>query len=201
MRKLIIASWFVVFVINAQAQFVPVPQTFNTPMGPIHTTHYVYMPHNYGNGSGSPKYKFKVTLNNDSTFSFKSKMLAEKKKMYVEYKANGIKRKLFPSDTKSISGFESLNPEKKGFAADSCWLFLIIDGAINCYSSVPGTYYQLTIAIQKGKDAEIVPLTKDRLAEMVSDMTDEKLRKALEKGKLADVLNRYNTLREQEAKK
>lgn len=127
MNKLGVVSLFVLAFLNGHAQFVPVPQTFNTPMGPIHTTHYMYMPHNYGSGSYSPKFKFTVILNNDSTFTFKSQMMAEKKKMYVEYKDKKTKKKvkLFPSDTKSLSGFNALSISMTGMPVDSCWLFVL----------------------------------------------------------------------------
>lgn len=195
MKKLVVANLFVLMLLNVQAQFVPVPQTFNTPMGPIHTTHYVYMPQHYYNGSYNPKYKFKALLNNDSLVSFKSRISVEKKKMYVEYKVKKEWIKIFPSDTKNLTGLNDLDIEMTGIPVDSCWLFLSKAGPIKCYSSVPSMEMSSAIAIQKGNEGEIISLTKEHLRDMISDVTDEKLSKWLEKGQLVKVIERYNNIK------
>lgn len=183
--------------ILTQAQFTPVPMTMNTPMGPIHTTHYIYMPYQYGRISNyNPKYKFTVQLKNDSLFSCKSRMESANKRMYIVYKDQWKDEiKVYPSDTKSLSAQEGMTGIMYGMPADSCWLFRVIKGPILGYTSIPSEDVNAVIVIQKGTDQQIVSLTKQHVTNMVSDLTDEKITKWLEKGHLIKVIQRYNKLR------
>lgn len=101
--KILLLSLVLLSPFLTQAQFTPVPMTMNTPMGPIHTTHYIYMPYQYGRISNyNPKYKFTVQLKNDSLFSCKSRMESANKRMYIVYKDQWKDEiKVYPSDTKS----------------------------------------------------------------------------------------------------
>jgi hypothetical protein len=195
--KILLLSIVLLSSFFAEAQFTPVPMTMNTPMGPIHTTHYIYMPYRYGGISNyNPKYKFTVQLKNDSLFTCKSRMESANKRMYIVYKDQWKDEiKVYPSDTKSLSAQEGMTGIMYGMPADSCWLFRVVKGPIVGYSSIPSTDVNSVIAIQKGTDQEIISLTRQHLTEMVSDLTDEKINKWLEKGHLTKVIGRYNKLK------
>ena len=121
-------------------------------------------------------------------------MLAENKRMYIEYKNEKRKWvKLFPTGTKEIIGFNVNGISVRGIPVDTCWLFVNKVAAIKCYSSFPSPDINTTIAIQKGND-QIISLTKDNLREMVSDVSDEKITRWIEKGSLVKVIERYNQL-------
>jgi hypothetical protein len=116
--------------------------------------------------------------------------------MYIVYKDQWKDEiKVYPSDTKSLSAQEGMTGIMYGMPADSCWLFRVVKGPIVGYSSIPSTDVNSVIAIQKGTDQEIISLTKQHLTEMVSDLTDEKINKWLEKGHLTKVIGRYNKLK------
>ncbi len=175
----------------AQAQFITsVPYSMSTPAGNVQLTQQVYMPTHYSNRNSNPKFDFEVTLKNDSVVKFRSRILSENKKLYIEWKEKKNVRQIFPSETKKIVT-ETESGIKVGMPADSCWLFFIIDGAINCYSSIPLSDYYNTIAIQKGGAGPIIPLTQESLRAMIN-VEDKKVQKLIKQGWLADAIRRYN---------
>jgi hypothetical protein len=179
----------------SMARYIYVPQTIHTPYGnaTIQQPMYMFRPtyYNYGNVASNPKFDFTVVLKNDSVITLRSRMEVADKKMYVLQKAKKIKRKIFPSETKDISGYSDSWGRLKGIPADSCWLFKITKGPINCYSSLPMRDITASIAIQKGEDGEIVALSKKNL-EVITGTEDEKIKKWLEKDKLTKVIQYYN---------
>jgi len=181
----------VVFSHVASAQFVSVPYTMSTPGGNVPMYHHVYLPTHYNNGNSNPKFDFEVTLKNDSVVKFKSRILSENKKMYVLLKENKSKRKISPDDTKAIVSSSSDLGRIKGLPADSCWLFKMNKGAINCYSSVPMIDIYGTIAIQEGEKGTIIELTKENL-QGITGNDDDKIVKWLKKNKLIKVIEYYN---------
>lgn len=176
---------------QALAQFVSVPYTMRTPAGNMGMTQHIYMPTHYGNGNSNPKFDFEVMLKNDSVVRLRSRVMSENKKMYVLLKSKKIKRKIFPGETKEMYGYSLSAQRLKGIVTDSCWLFKIHTGAINCYSSLPLLDISSTIAIQRGEESAIVALTKDNLKEMVGT-EDEKTAKWLKSNKLTKVIEYYN---------
>ncbi len=180
---------------STSAQYVYVPQTIHTPYGnaTIQQPMYMYRPmyFNYGNATSNPKFDFTIVLTNDSVITLRSRMEVTDKKMHLAQKVKKQKRKIFPNETKQVSGYSSAWGRLTGIPADSCWLFKITKGPINCYSSLPMRDIATAIAIQKGEDGEIVPLSRKNL-EAITGNDDEKINKWLEKDKLTKVVQYYN---------
>jgi hypothetical protein len=190
--KNLIAIALITLVLPASAQMIPMRSTFSTPGGNITTTTWVPgAPMYYGNGAVNPKFHFTVILKSDSVLTFRSRVEKEDINMYILQKQKKQKRKIFPNDTKEISGYSDAWGRIKGIPADSCWLFKINEGAINCYSALPMIDITSTIAIQKGEDGKIVPLSKKNV-EAITGTGDEKIQKWIEKGKLTKVIQYYN---------
>ena len=187
----------------AQAQFISVPYTMHTPAGNVPMYQHVYLPTNYYNGNYNPEFDFEVTLKNDSLVKFKSSILAENKKLYMEQKVGKKeKKKIFPEDTKScLARLNASYGVKFGIPADSCWLFKINFGPILYgYSSIPSVDLHEAIAIQKGAAGKIVALNKENLREIVSP-GDEKLDKLIDKSKFAKAIKYYNDMNRSHNKK
>ena len=181
------------------AQTFYVPQTIRTPQGNVTIQTPVYRPMPmYGNyGQVNPKFEFTVVLKNDSTFTFKSRVEAKDKKMYVLQKKKRVKRKIFPSETKEVIAYSSNYGRIKGIPADSCWYFKAHSGAINSYTILPMNNRNDAIVIQLGDTGSIIPLTKTNLI-AITGSDDPKIAKWLSKNKLAEIITYYN---EQERKK
>jgi len=175
---------------HAKGQYVSMPYSVPTPYGNVTMTQHIYMPTHYYNSNSNPKFKFVVVLKNDSVIELKSRMLSEDITMYVLYNENKSKRKIFPDETKVIFS-NSISGRIKGLPADSCWLFKVKKGAINCYSSVPMIDINSTIAIQEGDTGKIVALTKENL-QGITGNDDEKIVRWLDKNKLIKVIEYYN---------
>jgi hypothetical protein len=192
MKTCFIILFFCVIGFNhAIAQYVSVPYTVPTPYGNMSMSQHIYMPTHYYNSNSNPKFNFEVTLKNDSVVKFKSRILSENKKMYVLFKEHKTKRKVVPNETKVVYGNSTTWGRIKGLPADSCWLFKMNKGAINCYSSVPMIDINSTIAIQEGEKGEIVALTKENL-QGITGKDDDKIVKWLNKNKLIKVIEYFN---------
>jgi hypothetical protein len=176
----------------ASAQFVSVPYNMHTPYGNVPMHQQVYMPMNYGNGNSNPKYNFVVTLKSDSVIKFKSRIQSEKKKMYLVYKSKKGKKRISPSDTKEIIGISFAYGPVRGLPADSCWLYKVTSGEINCYTSVPVKDISYAMAIQKGRDGEIVALNKKNL-EAITGTEDEQIVKWIKREKFVKAIEYYNS--------
>jgi len=136
-------------------------------------------------------YEFNVILKNDSSFKTMSKILFDNGgKTYVSAKMLADKNEIYPSDTDFIFGKIGADTWLKGVPADSCWLFKCDEGKINSYSFVPEQGTNLIIAIQKGEDGPILPLTKDNLLSLMAD--DPKALKLAERNKLTNAIFQYN---------
>ena len=188
-----ILFFFLLIASSLKAQFMSVPYTMHTPGGNVTMNQMIYTPMHYNNGTSNPRYSFEVKLKSDSVIKFKSKIKTESKKMYIVYKSKNGKRKVFPNDTKEIQGISSLYGIVKGFPADSCWLYKVTSGEINCYTSVPVFDINYAMAIQKG-NGEIVGLTRKNL-EAMTGTDDEQIAKWLKKDKLIKVIEYVNDSR------
>jgi len=142
-------------------------------------------------GSNSLKYDFVVILKNDSTFRVRTKInVLQEGNNFITVKDDGIKQKIFPADTKSISRVTLEGRTLIGIPADSCWLFLVDRGAINSYSFLAETGTTFIIAIQEGNDSPIVPLTKENLLPMISG--DPKANKHASKNNFQKAISIFN---------
>ena len=175
------------------AQTFYVPQTIRTPQGNVTIQTPVYRPMPmYGNyGQVNPKFEFTVVLKNDSTFTFKSRVEAKDKKMYVLQKKKRVKRKIFPSETKEIYAYNASYGRLKGIVTDSCWYFKAHSGAINSYTVLPTIDKNSAIAMQQGEDGTIIPINKKNL-EAITGTDDPKIVKWLSQYKYAKVIAYYN---------
>lgn len=187
------------------AQWTPVTTNIKTPYGNVPHSHYVYSPRFYYHDQEavSAKYEFFIVLKNDSLISGTSRIDLPEKKWHkhsitFKDKKTKIETTIYPRDTKSIyrmTVFSSAsNAEKKkiaGIPADTCWLFKSYWGKINAYSFVAELGLTYAIAIQRGNDSPIVPLTKENLAVMVGT-GNERINKLIRKNKLTKAIELYN---------
>jgi hypothetical protein len=170
------------------------PVRVNTPYGTrtIQGASMSYRPMNfYNSGPYSKRYKYTIILSNDSSFTTRTKIALQEPRNKVKVKIGSEKKELFPGDTKSISRTSPTGKVFIGIPADTCWLFKTVQGKINCYSFLaePGMTY--VIAIQKGKDGEIVKLDKDNVLSMVAG--HEKAMALAEKKELIEAIQEFNT--------
>ncbi len=83
------------------AQFISVPYSMHTPYGNVPMTNRVYMPSHY-NGKSNPKFDFIITLKkNDSVVNLRSRILSQKKKLYVVWKQKKTKIRIYPNETEA----------------------------------------------------------------------------------------------------
>jgi hypothetical protein len=117
----------------------------------------------------------------------------------IEYKEDRAMKVILPSETLLVSHVvirqgegtvASRSQLLKGIPTDSCWLFLVVEGAINCYGYLPVLGMDYVIVIQKGSDGNRVPLTKANLQAIVG--SDPRWKTKIEKGKLTQVIRAYN---------
>ncbi len=103
---------------------------------------------------------------------------------------NKKKVEITPSQTKEISR-ESYVAKKPlvGIPADSCWLFLSIQGKITAYAYVAEVNSEYLIAVKK-YDGPIVKITEASLKEMMQG--DEKALKQIEKKRFKKAIEEYN---------
>jgi hypothetical protein len=180
----------------AQGFYMPATTKINTPYGPHNITTYQYVrtPWVYsGGGPVSSKYEFTVTLKNDSSFIVRSKIHFKDDVDYLRIKKGGQVTKITASDTKQISRKRSDNGKQLvGIATDSCWLFQVETGAINCYSFLAeADAIAFTTAIQYGDDGEIVSLTKGNLLK-ITGVYDKDIMKQVKKENLPEAVRIFN---------
>ena len=200
MRIIFIVILFLVRGI-VSAQFGPSYSTVRTPYGNVTTMTYNYTPRTYGNTGASQKYNFTVVLNSDSTISAKTKIDVKEKQNKLIIKTPSGKQDILPKDTKELFRINTAGKKVTGIPADSCWLFKIIYGKINSYSNLSDALAFGSIAVQKGDDAPIVPLTKKNVEDMLSDSNSEKVKKQVKKGNMIAAIIEYNKEFEQAEKK
>jgi len=177
---------------------VMVPQTsvIKTPYGNVNNTTWRIVGHPYNFGQNVDPYvltikgKFTVVMKSDSVFTDKlnltltdsvNSLIINRSKRY------GGDIIIHPEDTKQVRQVYN-GKIYTGIPSDSCWLFKIIPGAINCYAPFPTENSDFVIAVQKG-DGPILPMTKDNLNEMIDDPI---LRKTIQNGKLYRAVWKYN---------
>src|SRR6218665_3667638 len=107
--------------------------TIKTPHGNVQHSYYTGgQRYYYGQGNISVKHEFQIILKNDSNFTSRTRIdLSDEKNQSLTVKSNGDKRKIFPSETKSISCLSPSGQKLIGLPADSCWLFKVAIGKIN----------------------------------------------------------------------
>jgi hypothetical protein len=172
------------------------PMTIRTPYGNVTTPGTYRPPLYYGNGQVQTVFKrakLMVQLKSDSTFTVQAKFdsRADSSTITIKDKKGGVNKVIRPTDTNGITRiFQPGIAEMPGIPADSCWLFKVISGKINCYSNVPMESEASIIAIQEGKGA-IVKLTKDNLLMMMPER-NEKLEKLIKKEKWIEAIRIFN---------
>ncbi len=138
------------------------------------------------------KYKFEVTLKNGEVINVESSIQTFDKKLFIGYKKNGSPQMVNPSDTKKIVALLGSN-RIPGVVTDSCWLFLLGSEKIKFYAIEPELRKKNFVAVQKGNDGTIVPLSKKNLKELFNTNNEEILI-WIEEGKFFNAIKRYNEL-------
>jgi hypothetical protein len=113
-------------------------------------------------------HNFTIVLKNDSIVTVKNLIHVEKDLDYITVKRRNKRIKIYPADTKELFWTQEETGKKvTGVPTDSCWLFKTAEGRINAYSPKAELGNSLIVAIQKGEDSPIIPITKDILMKMV----------------------------------
>lgn len=193
-RRFIVLVLFISLFVKSYAQFVPPPTMPN--YGALQRPNIPYS-HNFNYLNNvqrdiSAKYLFTITLQNDSTFTTRTRIILSDTAYHsIVVKHKKAKQTLFPENTKSISRVDYDGKVLIGIPADSCWLFKCDAGRINSYSFLaePGINY--VIAIQKAGNNPIVPLTKENLKLMIGT-DDSKILEFIERKKFIKAIELYN---------
>ncbi|WP_333818736.1 hypothetical protein [Ohtaekwangia sp.] len=164
-----------------------------TPMGNVPYTYQVYRPMVYYRNTPEANLKgnFIIVLKNDSTFHAHGRVDMSDSVHRIEIRKKKMTSIIRPEDTKQVTQICGSGMKVIAIPADSCWLFPVHTGKINAYSILP--YYNLdpvVVAIQKGDNSPIIPLSKKSLREMVGN--DPKLDELIEKEKFDKVIRQYN---------
>jgi len=189
-----VVLFLVVFRATTFSQgYIPVTTTMRTPMGNVPYTYQVYSPMNYYRNipEANLKGNFIIVLKNDSTFHAHGRVDMSDSVHRIEIRKKKMTSIIRPEDTKQVTQICGSGLKVIAIPADSCWLFPVHTGKINAYSILP--YYDLDpviVAIQKGENSPIIPLTKKSLREMVGD--DPKLNELIEKEKFDKAIRQYN---------
>lgn len=152
------------------------------------------MPHLYMIKFGKKKKKFTIKdscyvsmrLQNDSVMTIYGKFdMADGKQKYV------VPGKSYtPSDVKELYVAVSEEESITGVSKDTCWLFKTTLGYISAYGKTPEMDAANITAIQKGKEGEIMPFSKELLMEWIK--SNDKAVKLAEKGKYVEAIKLYN---------
>jgi len=164
-----------------------------TPMGNVPYTYQVFSPMNHYRNTPEANLKgnFIIVLKNDSTFHAHGRVDMSDSVHRIEIRKKKMTSIIRPEDTKQVTQICGSGMKVIAIPADSCWLFPVHTGKINAYSILP--YYNLdpvVVAIQKGDNSPIIPLSKKSLREMVGN--DPKLDELIEKEKFDKVIRQYN---------
>jgi len=189
----LVLVFLLLYTIGFSQGYIPITTTMKTPMGNIPYTYQVYTaPMNYYRNAPvtSQKGDFIIVLKNDSTVHTRARLDLSDSVHRIEIKKKKITSTILPHDTKQITLVWNTGLEFVGIPADSCWLFQVNVGKINSYSVVPYDTDPIIVAIQKGKDGPIIPLSKKNLRDMVGD--DPKLNELIDKEKFEKVIRQYN---------
>ena len=139
------------------------------------------------------KYNFTVVISDDSTITSRAKIDITDKQHAIPMKVKkGVKRSIFPKETKELYRILPSGKKLSGIPADSCWLFKSVTGKINVYSSLAELGYTYITAIQNGDDGPIVPLTKKNLEAIIGTPENPRVLKLLEKNKLSQAIELFN---------
>jgi len=138
------------------------------------------------------KYKFEVTLKNGEVVNVESSIQTFDKKLFIGYKKNGNPQMVNPTDTKKIVALLGSN-RIPGIVTNSCWLFLLGSEKIKFLAIEPELRKKNFVAVQKGNDGAIVPLSKKNLKELLNTRNEEILI-WIEEGKFFNAIKRYNEL-------
>lgn len=173
---------------------IPVSETIKTPYGNVtHTTYQTVgmIGGPYGStGPVSRKYEFTVVLQNDSSFTVKTKIDIKAEKHLLVVKKKKEKWEITPDQTREISRLTyPANTRLVGIPSDSCWLFQSIQGRISAYSYLAELNSEYLVAVRK-YNGPIVKLTPDALKEMLED--HEKALKHWGKKQYKQAIEAYN---------
>jgi hypothetical protein len=197
-------SLFVAFLTSTSAytQMMPVSMPMRTPMGTIHSTHWVGSPH-YQYSGQTPvnlKYRYRITLLDGSVMEMKTKIhddttsfffYAKDSKGKLVRNEDGTEKKIRPSNTKSVECvLSNIKTVKAEVISDSCWVFRIGEGAIKTFSFYPVSDSPL-IAFQVGETSPIEKLTKEALQPHLAD--EPAALELAEKGNLVKAIKVYNS--------
>ncbi|MGV3502615.1 MAG: hypothetical protein ACO1O1_02855 [Adhaeribacter sp.] len=156
------------------------------------------------------KYNYLVVMNSGATVEVLSKMeFDEKGKAYLVLTDNSKKKgdslrthKIQPAMTRSISPY--FGPQEKpvmAMAADSCWLFKAVSGAVNGYTFLPPVadlhigYFSM---LQKG-EGEMLPLNEANMRKLFAD--DPQVLTMLGEKRYYEALLQYNKNSRKKARK
>lgn len=171
---------------------VPIQHTISTPYGNVNQTSRIMVGgQTYGTlGNISKKYNFSVVMQNDSSFSVKTRIEITGKKHILRVKGNKQVVEITPALTKEISRTPKDGSAKMvGIPSDSCWLFPGVQGKISGYSFLAEANSPYLVAIRK-YDGPIVKLTEDALRDMLEG--NEKALKYVEKKNFKKAIDTFN---------
>jgi hypothetical protein len=191
-RFSILILFFAPFTISYAQYTMPSHNAMQRAMPPPNIPYYHH--YNYQNNGKeiSARYKFTVTLKNDSVITTRTRIfLSDSLDDFIVVKQKKVLKTLSPGDTKSISRVDPYGKVWVGIPADSCWLFKCGVGEINSYSFVAEPVMDYVIAIQKGNKGPIVPLTKENLELMVGT-DDPKIRQMILMKNFGGAIQIYN---------
>jgi hypothetical protein len=138
----------------------------------------------------SRPYIFTVVFKDSTKISKLSKIDEHNGQFFLAIDQPGEMRAIQPSETLELSRYSEQDGIYKGMATDSCWLFKVEEGKINLYSVLPENESRFVVALQRGDDGPILPLTIANVKEAIKD--DEELLEKLNEKKLVGALMKYN---------
>lgn len=144
-------------------------------------------------GSNKPlngKYTFTIVFNDGSSVEKKAAIDIKAEVHTIKWKENSEKYVITPNETKEIFRMDEGGKKIKGIPMDSCWAFRVGGRRIITYSVTSDVEAPTIAFIQNGREAPIVPLTKENLEPMVAG--NEKAFELVQKGKLLKAVDEYN---------
>ena len=174
------------------AQFTP-SSRINTPFGsaiiPGHynTNFFNFSPKNFE----TAKHDFLIELVNGEVLEVKTKIQFRDSTSFLKWKQNGETKILLPHETKSIYHSSYKRNIFKGIPIKNAWVFQVDSAKINTFTITSDFIKSTPIThIQKHGNAEILPLTKENLVEMVAD--NPRALVLAKKNKLYKAIKAYN---------
>ena len=177
-------------------QYSSIPNTYsaNTTHGNIQHTYYTPAPSTpTGYVKLSKKYDFTVTLTNGSVSYMRGKIDVFVSTHSLVIKSGTSKRIIRPQDTKAIHRYSLVDGHKiAGVPTDSCWLFMVEDGRIKMYAKLPFEGAKAVVAIQRGENGTIVPLSRKNLIAITGE--DQRLMPFIQNKEYVKAIWNYNSI-------